>query len=182
MALAAPRNTRQAIGNQIVIIAAGTIYAGGIVCANASGSAVAAADTAGLKVIGIAQNSVVSGESVTVRRGSYCLVNDTAQPVTVAQIGKIVYIKDDETVTLIAGCTNGVVAGILLGFEGAEPIVAIGNIAIRPPIAPIANTAAAAAACAGGSTPSASQVDTAVATAVAPLVTSINAILAAIQA
>ena len=44
-----------------------------------------------------------------------------------------------------------------------------------------ANTAAAAGACAGGATPTATQVDAAIATAVAPLVTSINAILAALE-
>jgi hypothetical protein len=48
--------------------------------------------------------------------------------------------------------------------------------------ATIADTAAAAAACEGGSTPTATQVDAAVARAVAPLVVSINAILARMEA
>lgn len=47
--------------------------------------------------------------------------------------------------------------------------------------AAIANTAAAAAATAGAATPSAAQVDTGIATAVAPLVVSINDILAKLR-
>lgn len=208
-ALSAPRNTRFAVGDQVRLTAAGTIYAGGLVCANASGAAVAAADTAGLKIIGIAEQTVASGETVVVRRGVFPLENDTNAPVTAASIGKLVYVLDDQTVTLASGATNDVVAGLFLGFEAAtgECLVAVGNYNIRAAAAPVAaltgsltgtvdgalaDIAATAGSCAGGSSPTAANVDAAIATAVASIVTgtntqikelqtTINALVAALQ-
>jgi hypothetical protein len=188
-ALTAPRNTAYALGYFVALTAGGDIFAGGLVCANGSGVALAAADTAGLKIIGVAQNSAASGEAVTVRRGVFALDNDTSQPVTAASIGKLVYVLDDQTVTIAAGCTNAVVAGLFLGFDGTQCLVDVGNFQTRAAIAPVAaltgtvtgtadgvleNVAAAAGACAGGATPTATNVDSAIATAVAALVTSTN--------
>ena len=208
-ALTSPRSTRFALGDQVRLTAAGTIYAGGLVCANSNGAAVAAADTAGLKVIGIAEQTVASGETVIVRRGVFALANDTNAPVTAASIGKLVYILDDQTVTIAGGATNDVVAGLFLGFEAAtgECLVAVNNFNIRAAAAPVAaltgtltgtangalvDVAAAAGACAGGSSPTAGNVDTAIATAVATIVsgtneqlkelqTTVNALVAALQ-
>lgn len=124
-ALTEDRGTLKRIPRLRTLEAAGTIYSGALVAVNSDGKAVAASDAAGLKVIGCAQNAAISGENVTVEEA--CFAYD-GTGITNADIGKTVYVVDDQTVSLSAG-TNGVIAGTVyeVGAEGVW--VAIGRTA-----------------------------------------------------
>jgi predicted RecA/RadA family phage recombinase len=94
------------------------IYAGTLVCVDTAGYAKAAADGAGLKVVGVADVTVdntggASGDkSIKVRRGVFKL---PAASITQAMVGKLMYVVDDQTVDDAKG-TNGVKAGRLVEF------------------------------------------------------------------
>ena len=121
----ADRNTPWKDGEIIVLPVAGstTIEAGHMVAVNASGYAVPAADTAGLTVIGMADEAVdnsggAAGDlHINVRRKKvFGFENDSASPVETAALGKDVYVKDSITVSSSGG-TNSIVAGKCVGLE-----------------------------------------------------------------
>lgn len=120
-ALTTGRNTNWQDGDivSVPVAAATTIYAGALVAVNAAGDALPAADAAGLKVIGRAEEGVVNAGaagavSILVRRGcSLWLNNDGAgTPVTKAMLHGLasIYVLDDNTVSGATG-TNSIVAG-----------------------------------------------------------------------
>jgi hypothetical protein len=101
-----------------LLVAASTkIEAGKMVGVNSAGYAVEAADTSGIKVLGVAEetkdNSSGSNGDLTVRIRSHKIFkfkNSGSNAVDVADAGTLVFVEDDETVADAAG-TNGVVAG-----------------------------------------------------------------------
>ncbi len=109
------------------VAAAQLIYKGAIVCINAAGDAVEAANTAGLRVVGIAMgkaDNTAAGAAagdvdVTVDRGVFKLVNGTAA-LAAANRGYPCFVQDDATVGK-GGATNsaGVFAGI---FQEIDPV------------------------------------------------------------
>jgi len=110
-------------------IAASTkIEAGNLVALNASGYAVHASDAANLKVIGRAEETVDNSAgsagdlAIPIKRGAFCFANDATQAVTIAHVGKKIYVKDSATVQSATG-TNSIIAGLCLGFENGEVIV-----------------------------------------------------------
>lgn len=123
MPITEDRNTKTREGKYVnLAMAASTkIYAGQLVAVNAQGYAVPASDTAGLKVIGIADvamdNSAgAAGDSNVVAHRAICkLANATTNPVVQANIGSVVFVSDDVSVT--GTSTNSVVAGIALEIE-----------------------------------------------------------------
>lgn len=130
MALTEERSTREllcgALVYEYVRIAAGAIHAGGIVAQNADGKAVAASDSAGLVVLGRAENSAVSGEEVRARTGAFLYSNgDGAEAIGSDAIGKLCHVVDDETVGLTGG-TNAIPAGIVLDVLDDGVAVLIG--------------------------------------------------------
>jgi hypothetical protein len=118
--LTAPRNTPEYVDNTFVTITAGgTIYEGGMVAINGSGAAVPAAASAGLKVVGRAENQVTSGGIVKIRRGVFGWDNDTTNAVVSTDVGKPAYVVDDHTVTATSGGSGAanIVAGIVKGLD-----------------------------------------------------------------
>lgn len=119
-ALTAGRATAWQDGDIVVlpVKAATTIYEGGLVAVDSSGDALPAADAAGLKVVGRAEEYVVNAgaagaKTIKVRRGcAIWLANDTVSAVTKAHLHglAIIYVKDDQTVSSGTG-TNSIVAG-----------------------------------------------------------------------
>lgn len=113
-------DTRPA-GTILVPVAAATkILQGIIVCRNAAGYAVPGSDTANLVVLGVADDEVdntagAAGDlSVPVQRNrAFKLLNDGANPVTIASIGTAgaAVIKDNQTVTVAAGAANDIPVG-----------------------------------------------------------------------
>lgn len=102
------------------------IYTGAITALNADGKAVPASDSASLAVAGICQGRAEDG-SVIIRSGVFLLDNGTgSDALTAADIGKIVYVIDDQTVGKTGG-TNKVAAGILRAVDSAGVLVEVGN-------------------------------------------------------
>ncbi|MDH3998235.1 MAG: hypothetical protein OET90_05295 [Desulfuromonadales bacterium] len=106
------------------IAAASLIEAGKLVAVNASGYLVAASDSAGLLVVGLADETVdnssgADGEaSANIRRNkAFKFGNDSGNPVTQAEVGDNVLVADDASVTVAAGSTNSIVAGKCLGVD-----------------------------------------------------------------
>ncbi len=105
------------------VAAATHIYAGTLAARNATGDAVPASDTAGLRVIGRAETEVdnsagLAGDArVSIARGVFRYANSDTDAVTAAHIGSDCYAEDDETVASAAG-TNSLVAGKVVALEG----------------------------------------------------------------
>lgn len=123
------RNTdRRASRQPAYPVAAATKIYAGILCAlNAAGYVVPAADTAGLRVIGVSQQQVdntagANGDLFVQlwRRddeyNEFLFDNDGTNPLTQADLFKQAYVKDDHTVCVVAGSANKVKAGRFVGF------------------------------------------------------------------
>lgn len=103
------------------VAASTTIYRGALVAVNASGYAVPAAATAGLRVIGVAQSKVDNStgsngdKSVQVQDGIHFFKNDS-DAVAQADVGRHCYVQDDQTVQDENGGAP-IVAGIVTAVE-----------------------------------------------------------------
>lgn len=130
-------NTSERTGQiveKLPLAAAIKIFVGTLVAVNAAGNAVPAADAAGLRVVGRCEGTVgpgVTGQdadnsagaagdvSCNAKRGAFPYNNSTAAPIVQADIGKMVFVEDDNTVRKTGG-TNSIKAGIFLGFEDGD--------------------------------------------------------------
>ena len=130
MALSTDRNTPYKDGQILTpgVAVATTIYAGALVAVNAAGYAVPAADTAGLKVMGMAEeqadNSGGANGAITVkvRRGKgFIFKNSSAHACAIANLLTNIMVEDDETVA--SSSSNSVVAGKMLGLEDEGVLV-----------------------------------------------------------
>jgi hypothetical protein len=104
-------------------IAASTrIYAGTLVAVDSNGRAVPAADTAGLRVIGRAEEEVDNSTgaagalTVSVKRGTFKFGNSTGDAVDANDLGKIAFVEDDNTVCE-TGATHKVKAGRVIAVD-----------------------------------------------------------------
>jgi len=121
-ALNADRNTPVDLGWSVTIpVAANTkIFAGSLVCANAGGFAVPAADTAGYKFMGVAleqmdNSSGANGAKVVrVRRAGSFLFD--AASITQAMVGSPMYVVDDHTFDDASGPLNDIRIGLLVKY------------------------------------------------------------------
>lgn len=107
---------------QYPVAASTTIYAGTMVALNSSGYAIPAADTAGLLVIGRAEeyvdNAAGSAGDLTVncRKGVFRYANSGSAAVdAVADVGKFAFVEDDQTVAETS--THSVKAGIVVDID-----------------------------------------------------------------
>ncbi len=125
-ALTSDRNTEYSLGDLLSIpVAAETrIFAGSLVCSNADGYAVPAADTAGLVFEGVAtaqadnRNGADGDLNVVVkRRGRYRL--DCASALDQSALSAQVYAEDDRTVAVAGDVDNDVAVGVIDKVEGA---------------------------------------------------------------
>ena len=103
-----------------------TIFAGAIVCLNATGYAVPGAVSPTLTAIGIAEETVINlgadgAKSVEVNTSAakmdYLVANDGPNPVAITHVGKSVYVQDDQTVGSLA--TSRSIAGLCTGVSAA---------------------------------------------------------------
>ena len=110
-ALTTDRDTVRRNGDEMLLEAAATVYAGSMVCLNSSGKIVPASITSGLSaVVGVAQRQGKSGEKVLVRRGVFAFDAVSSDAPTLADIGANCYATDDCTVQKTT-TTNAQVAG-----------------------------------------------------------------------
>lgn len=119
-ALTADRRTpfRTAEEFEFPVAASTLIYAGAIVCINASSLATKGAVSTALKCVGVAQatadNSAgaASAMRVKVRRGCFLFANSaSADAIALADVGADCYIVDDQTVAKTNGSASRSVAG-----------------------------------------------------------------------
>lgn len=134
MALSASRNTprRDGVSTAIGLAANVTCHQGGIVVVDATGYAMPAKTALNLVAMGIAElsatNGAVAGEvraqvrSGTFRFGSAGGPDQIGQ----AQLGRVVYLVDDETVAATNGTNTRSPAGVCVDIDPAGIWVAIG--------------------------------------------------------
>lgn len=143
-ALTAPRLTKRLNAEPIVyelaipVKAATKIYGGSMVATDATGYAVPAATATGLRVWGVAEDTVdnTSGASgdvfIRVRRGAFNMnVGTSGDALAQADIGAMVYAIDDNTVGKTSASSTRSIAGKFLGFEtdGTPYFELIGQVA-----------------------------------------------------
>lgn len=125
-ALAAARNTPAALGDirRVPLPANGIVYQGGMVQINAAGYAAAASATAANVTIGRAEatvnnaGGVNSALSVDVRRGIFRFANSAAGDLIArTEIGKTVYVVDDQTVAKTNNAGARPAAGICFDVD-----------------------------------------------------------------
>lgn len=97
MSLTADRNTPARVPQMRTFVAGADIFGGAMVAINASGKAVPAADAAGLVVVGRAEYGAKAGENVSVKAGCFAYDAPTGVTVTVADIGKTVFVVDNRS-------------------------------------------------------------------------------------
>ena len=122
MTLTADRNTKRRDGvlYSDPVAAATRLFAGSIVCLDASGNAVPGATATTLTARGVAQEQVDNRDGaagdrrVESRRGVFPFANSaSADEITRADIGNSAYIVDDETVAKTDGTSTRSVAGVI---------------------------------------------------------------------
>ena len=109
------------------IASGSTIVSGNLVALNAEGKAVPAADTAGLRVIGIAE--FARDGMVEVGDGVFSFANDTTHALTRADRGKVAYVKDKDTVASTG--TNLIPAGIVVDVHESEVYLDVSPAAVK---------------------------------------------------
>lgn len=110
----------------VKMAASTTIYAGGLVCVNASGYAVPATTTAGFRVVGVAQETKTNSGSngaatIEVRRGPHKFVINSTD-ITQAHLFKQAYVVDDQTVSN----TGNVIAGRIVQVDSDGVWIEVG--------------------------------------------------------
>ena len=121
-ALTKDRNTVRRDGVQFAdpVAAATRIFAGSLVCLNASGYAVPGTTSTTLKARGVAQEQVDNSAGaagdlrIETRRGVFPFANSTStDEITRADIGATAYIVDDQTVAKTSATNTRSVAGVI---------------------------------------------------------------------
>lgn len=108
----------------VVMAASQTIYKGAMVAINTSGLAKPASNTANEVFIGIAAEKVISAASGTYEvpvyiTGAFLL---DATSLDQADVGKTVFVSDDQTVTDANAAANTVSVGVLLKYVSASKV------------------------------------------------------------
>lgn len=124
-ALSTDRNTPRRDGQAIsrAVAASTTIYAGSLVCRNASGYAVPGSTATTLVALGMAMERVdnsagaAGAKSVSVSKGVFRFGNLAADLVTIADIGTTCYVVDDQTVAKTNGTNTRSAAGTVFDVD-----------------------------------------------------------------
>lgn len=124
MALTQPRDTKSRhSGRWTYPVAAATrIWQGALIVLDA-GYAKPGATAAGLIALGRAEETVdnttgaAGALSVSAERGTFYFDNSSTDPVTQADVGKAVYIVDDETIAKTHAANTRSIAGILRAVD-----------------------------------------------------------------
>lgn len=124
------RNTPERQGElfDLTVAAESELFAGTIVAKSTAGTAVPASDDPQLVVQGMAKNYAAGGEKVTVKRGVFGFGNSAAaDEITAADIGKVAYVVDDQTVAKTDGVGTRPVAGVIEDVDDTQVWVRLGN-------------------------------------------------------
>jgi hypothetical protein len=111
---------RDGIEIEFPVAANSKIYSGSLVCANSTGYAAPAADTAGMKFLGVAleqtDNTGGANGAKKIRLRRTGVFEFDATSITQAMVGTPVYVMDDHTVDDASGPVNDIRVGILLKY------------------------------------------------------------------
>jgi hypothetical protein len=114
---------REGIEIEYPVAANVTIYAGSLVCVNASGYATPAADTSGYRFAGVAMeqvdNSDGSDGALKVRLRRAGVFEFDAASISQDMVGTPMYAVDDHTFDDAAGPTNDIKVGLLVKYVSA---------------------------------------------------------------
>lgn len=122
MALTKDRNTSRRDGIQFndPMAAGAKVYAGSLVCLDASGNAVPGTPSTTIKARGVAQEQVdntggaAGAKRIETRRGVFQFANSAStDQITRAEIGTQCYIVDDQTVAKTSATNTRSVAGVV---------------------------------------------------------------------
>jgi hypothetical protein len=111
---------REGIEIEYPVAANTKIFAGSLVCINADGYAVPAADTSGFRFAGVAMEQVDNtdgGKVVRLRRAG--VFEFDAVSISQAMVGAAMYASDDHTFDDDAGLTNDIKVGLLVKYVSA---------------------------------------------------------------
>lgn len=141
-ALTAPRITHNRGGTRRLVLAlaaATTVFQGGIVCVNSAGYAVPGATATGLVAMGRAADTVVNAGlagavSVELEAGTFYFANQGNDAVTRAEIGRVCWLVDDQTVAKSDGNGARSLAGIVIDLDADGVWVTIGPGVVQPPV------------------------------------------------
>jgi hypothetical protein len=103
------------------------LYRGALLALNATGYLVPASTTAGLRVVGMATRKTDNSDggdgdlAAQWETGVFCFKNDATYPISQADVGRVCWVKDDETVQDERGGSS-VVAGIVMAYESSSKI------------------------------------------------------------
>lgn len=121
------------------------IYDGSIVATNSSGFALPAADAAGLTVRGVAHsqadNSTGADGAINVLVEAPIIALFDATSITQAMEGTVMYVVDDHTFDDQPG-SNGIVAGVLVGFVSTTSGWLLVGPAFVPPLGSVTSSVA----------------------------------------
>lgn len=112
------------LGSCPMIATSGVVYAGAMVIANAAGNCTNATDAASSRFVGVARKGATNTGSAgaviaeLITAGD-CEFNIDATSLDATDIGKTVFIKDNDTVTDAAGATNDIPVGALVRLSSA---------------------------------------------------------------
>ena len=125
-ALTTDRKTKYREGIELEYKVAGSakIYAGALVCLNASGYAVPGTDTANFKFVGVAReqadNSLGANGDITVRVRRKGVFRFAASAMAITDIGAAVNVSDDQTVAKTT--TNSIACGRIAELISATEV------------------------------------------------------------
>lgn len=111
---------REGIEIEFPVAANSKIYAGSLVCADTNGYAMPAADSPGLRFLGVAleqvDNTGGANGAKTLRLRRTGVFEFDAASITQAMVGSTMYAVDDHTVDDAADTTNDIKVGMLVKF------------------------------------------------------------------
>ena len=111
---------REGIEIEFPVAANSKIYAGSLVCADTNGYAMPAADSPGLRFLGVAleqvDNTGGANGAKTLRLRRTGVFEFDAASITQAMVGSPMYAVDDHTVDDAADTTNDIKVGMLVKF------------------------------------------------------------------
>lgn len=124
---------QHSIKDKIVAADSDEYYEGQILCHNGSGKVAAGANTSGFTVAGISRERLTTGasntEEIEFEWGHIEEFPINSTDITAADVGTNAYVLDDATVTGLAGGTNRVALGRIVGFRTGFASVHVGVFA-----------------------------------------------------
>lgn len=130
-------------------VSTNTVYAGTLVCVNSSGILVDGTDIAGLEFVGVCKEQKDANNFSRVYKSGIFSFEQSG--LAQADIGKDVWLADNQTVTNYAGSTNKIHVGKLVGLESNQAQILINSKAQNSQTF-IANPTGTATSPTGGST------------------------------